>query len=135
MKFVWPMLLKQMEEREARIADGLAAAEKGQLELAEAQQKSIEEINKGKEQAATIISQAQKRHDEIVEEAKDDAKAEASRIKETALSEIEQEKEKARQDLRDQVASLAIAGAEQILMKEVDQAAHNEVLQKISQQL
>ena len=66
---------------------------------------------------------------------KDDAKAEATRIKESALSEIEQEKEKARQDLRDQVAALAISGAEQILMREVDQAAHNEVLAKISQQL
>ena len=135
MKFVWPMLLKQMEERETRIAEGLAAAEQGQKDFAEAQEKSSAEINKGKEQAATIIAQGQKRHDEIVEEAKDDAKAESDRIKENALSEIEQEKEKARQELRNQVAALAIAGAEQILMKEVDQAAHNEVLAKISQQL
>jgi F-type H+-transporting ATPase subunit b len=135
MKFVWPMLLKQMEERETRIADGLAAAEQGQKDFAEAKEKSAVEIEKGKEQAAKIISQAQKRHDEIVEEAKDDAKAEASRIKDSALSEIEQEKEKARQELRTQVAALAIAGAEQILMKEVDRAAHNDVLEKVSQQL
>tara|TARA_B110000196_G_C20837131_1_gene516555 strand:+ start:190 stop:660 length:471 start_codon:yes stop_codon:yes gene_type:complete len=135
MKFVWPMLLKQMEERETRIADGLAAAEQGQKDFAEAQEKSSAEINKGKEQAAAIIAQGQKRHDELVEEAKDDAKAESDRIKENALSEIEQEKEKARQELRNQVAALAIAGAEQILMKEVDQAVHNEVLAKISQQL
>jgi F-type H+-transporting ATPase subunit b len=135
MKFVWPMLLSQMEEREKRIADGLAAAEQGQKDFAEAQEKSSAEINKGKEQAANIISQAQKRHDEIVEEAKDDAKAEAARIKESALSEIEQEKEKARQELRSQVAALAVSGAEQILMREVDQNAHNEVLAKISQQL
>ena len=135
MKFVWPMLLRQMEERETRIADGLAAAEQGQKDFAEAQEKSAAEIDKGKEQAANIISQAQKRHDEIVEEAKDDAKAEASRIKESALSEIEQEKERARQELRSQVATLAVAGAEQILMREVDQNAHNEVLAKISQQL
>ncbi len=135
MKFVWPLLLKQMEERETRIADGLAAAEQGQKDFAEAKEKSAAEIEKGKEQAAKIISQAQKRHDEIVEEAKDDAKAEASRIKDSALSEIEQEKEKARQELRTQVAALAIAGAEQILMKEVDRAAHNEVLEKVSQQL
>jgi F-type H+-transporting ATPase subunit b len=134
-KYVWPMLLSQMEEREKRIADGLAAAEQGQKDFAEAQEKSSAEIEKGKEQAASIIASAQKRHDEIVEEAKDDAKAEASRIKESALSEIEQEKEKARQELRDQVAALAISGAEQILMREVDQAAHNEVLAKISQQL
>ena len=135
MKFVWPMLLKQMVERETRIADGLAAAEQGQKDFAEAQEKSSAEINKGKEKAATIIAQGQKRNDEIVEEAKEDARAESNRIKENALGEIEQEKEKARQELRNQVAALAIAGAEQILMKEVDQSAHNEVLAKISQQL
>ena len=135
MKYIWPFLLKQMNEREARIADGLAAAEQGQKDFAEAQQKSIDEINMGKEKAAQLISQAQKRHDEIVEEAKEDAKVEADRIKENALSEIEQEKEKARQELKNQVAALAIAGAEQILMREVDHNAHNEVLAKISQQL
>ncbi|MEQ8288899.1 MAG: F0F1 ATP synthase subunit B [Gammaproteobacteria bacterium] len=135
MKFVWPLLLNQMKEREARIADGLAAAEEGQKALAEAQQKSIDEVNKGKEKAAGIISQAQKRGDDIVEEAKETAKKESSRIKEQALSEIEQEKEKARQELKNQVATLAIAGAEQILMREIDQNAHNEVLAKISQQL
>lgn len=135
MKYVWPLLLNQMKEREARISDGLAAAEEGQKELAQAQQKSIDEVNKGKEKAAGIISQAQKRGDELVEEAKEAAKRESERIKEQALSEIEQEKEKARQDLRNQVATLAIAGAEQILMREVDQSTHNEVLAKISQQL
>mgnify|MGYP002621904036 CR=1 FL=1 len=135
MKFVWPFLLQQMKDREARIADGLAAAEQGQKDFAEAQQKSLDEINKGKEQAAKIISQAQKRGDEIVEEAKESAKVESQRIKDNALGEIEQEKEKARQDLKNQVAALAIAGAEQILMREVDHNAHNEVLAKISQQL
>ena len=135
MKFVWPLLLKGMEERQARIADGLAAAEQGQKDFADAQEKSTIEINKGKEQAATIISQAQKRGDEIVEEARDLSKKESERIKESAVSEIEQEKEKARQDLRNQVATLAITGAEQILMREVDQNAHNEVLTKISKEL
>ena len=134
-KFVWPLLLKGMEERQARIADGLAAAEQGQKDFADAQEKSTIEINKGKEQAATIISQAQIRGDEIVEEARDLAKKESERIKESAVSEIEQEKEKARQDLRNQVATLAITGAEQILMREVDQNAHNEVLTKISKEL
>ena len=135
MKFVWPLLLKGMEERQARIADGLAAAEQGQKDFADAQEKSTIEINKGKEQAATIISQAQKRGDEIVEEARDLAKKESERIKESAVSEIEQEKENARQDLRNQVATLAITGAEQILMREVDQNAHNEILTKISKEL
>ena len=80
MKFVWPLLLTAMEERQARIADGLAAAEQGQKDFAEAQEKSNIEINKGKEKAATIISQAQKRGDEIVEEARDLAKKESERI-------------------------------------------------------
>jgi F-type H+-transporting ATPase subunit b len=135
MKFVWPFMLKAMQDREARIADGLAAAEQGHKDFAEAQEKSTAEINKGKDQASTIISQAQKRGDELIEEAREAAKKEGERIKESAFDEIEQEKEKARQELRDQVAALAIAGAEQILMKEVDHAAHNEVLAKISQQL
>ena len=85
MKFVWPLLLNQMKEREARIADGLAAAEEGQKALAQAQQKSIDEVNKGKEKAAGIISQAQKRGDDIVEDAKEAAKRESERIKEQAL--------------------------------------------------
>ena len=135
MKFVWPLLLKAMQDREARIADGLAAAEQGQKDFAEAQEKSVTEIDKGKEKAATIISHAQQRGDEIVEEAREIAKKEGERIKEGALSEIEQEKEKTRQELKNQVAALAITGAEQILMREVDQAAHNEVLAKISQKL
>ena len=135
MQFVWPFLLKAMQDREARIADGLAAAEQGQKDFAEAQEKSTAEINKGKDKAATIISQAQMRGDEMIEEAREAAKKEGERIKEGALSEIEQEKEKARQELRNQVAALAITGAEQILMREVDHAAHNEVLAKISQQL
>ena len=135
MKFIWPFILKAMQEREARIADGLAAAEQGQKDFAEAQEKSTAEINKGKDQAATIISQAQKRGDELIEEAREAAKKEGERIKESALSEIEQEKEKARRELRNQVADLAIAGAEQILMREVDHAAHNKVLAKISEQL
>ena len=135
MKFVWPMLLKQMQEREARITDGLAAAEQGQKDFAEAQQKCSAELNKGRQQAANIISQAQKRGDEIVEEAQEKAKAEVARFKKSALNEIEQDKEKARQDLRSQVASLAIAGAEQILMKEVDHTAHDDVLEKICRRL
>ena len=135
MKFVWPLLLKQMQDREVRIADGLAAGEQGEQKLAAAEQRYKDAVEEGKQQAAKIISQAQKRGDEVIEEAKKTAKAEAVRIKESALGEIEQEKEKARQELKDHVTGLAIAGAEQILMREVDHAAHNEVLSKISRQL
>ncbi len=135
MKFVWPLLLKQMQDREARIADGLAAAEQGHKDFAEAQEKSSAEIGRGREQAARIIAQAQKRGNEIVEEAKVAARNEAQRIKEGALGEIEQEKEKARQELKNRVAALALGAAEQILIREVDQTAHNELLAKVSRQL
>ncbi|MCG8377917.1 MAG: F0F1 ATP synthase subunit B [Proteobacteria bacterium] len=135
MKFIWPLLLGMIEEREKRIADGLAAGEKGEQKLLDAEQRLQDAIDEGKQKAAEIISKAQKRGDEIVDEAREAAKGESARIKESALSEIEQEKEKARQELKDQVATLAITGAEQILMREVDHSAHNEVLKKISQQL
>ncbi len=135
MKFIWPLLLGMIEEREKRIADGLAAGEKGEQKLLDAEQRLQDAIDEGKQKAAEIISKAQKRGDEIVDEARETAKGESARIKESALSEIEQEKEKARQELKDQVATLAITGAEQILMREVDHSAHNEVLKKISQQL
>jgi len=135
MKFVWPLLLGMIEERERRIADGLAAGEKGEQKLIEAEQRFTAAVEEGKHKAAEIIGQAQKRGDEIIEEAKQSAKAEGQRQLEAAKSEIEQEKERARQELKQQVAALAIAGAEQILMREVDQNAHNDVLTKISAEL
>ncbi|MCG8324461.1 MAG: F0F1 ATP synthase subunit B [Thiotrichales bacterium] len=135
MKFVWPLLLGMIEEREKRIADGLAAAEEGEQKLEQAKSRLAEALEEGKTRAADIIAQAQKRGDEIIEEAKQTAKAEGERQLEAARGEIEQEKEQARQDLKQQVAVLAVTGAEQILMREVDQNAHNEVLQKISADL
>ncbi len=135
MKFIWPLLLKQMQEREARIADGLAAAEQGQKDLVEAREKSSTEIEKGKKQATDIIAQAQKRGDEIIEGARATAKTESMRIKESMLDEVEQEKEKARRELKKQVAVLAIAGAEQILKREVNETAHAEMLSEITQRL
>lgn len=132
MKFVWPLLLGMIEAREKRIADGLAAAEKGEQKLVDAEQKYSELVEEGKQQAANIIAQAQKRHDEIVEEAKENAREEGDRIKQSARSEIDQEKEMAREALRKQVGELALLGAEQILMREVDRKAHNDVLEKVS---
>lgn len=132
MTFVWPMLLRMMAEREKRIADGLAAAEQGQEKLTQAEQRYQELVEEGKQQAATIIAQAQKRGGEIVEEAKNTARVEAERIVEAGMHEVEQEKELAREELKSKVAALALAGAEQVLMREVDHKAHNEVLAKIS---
>ena len=135
MKFVWPLLLRVMAEREKRIADGLAAAEKGQEKLEQAERRYRELVEEGKQQAAHIIGQSQKRGDEIIEESQVAAKGEHKRILEAARHEIAQEKELARGDLRKQVAALALAGAEQILMREVDRKTHNELLDKISTRL
>ena len=135
MKYVWPPIINALEQRKKTIADGLAAGERGHQELELAQQRFAELVEEGKKKAVTILTQAQKRHDEIVEEAKMAAKKESEWIREGARSEIEQEKEIARQQLRQQVTELALQGAEQILMREIDRKAHNEVLNKISASL
>jgi F-type H+-transporting ATPase subunit b len=135
MKMIWPFIIAAMQEREKRIADGLAAAEKGQAALIEAEVKKSELLEEGKVQAAEIISQGQKRHDEIVEAAKDDALSEKGKILAAAQAEIDQQRTQTREQLRAEVATLALAGAEQILMREVDRNAHNDVLTKISAEL
>ncbi len=135
MKYVWPNIQKAMAEREQKIADGLAAAEKGKQELEQAEERSQELVNDGKQKASDIIAQAQKRGDEMIEEAKSDARTEAERVKASAQAEIDQEIAKAREKLKTEVAALAIAGAEQILMREVDKSAHNEVLDKVCAKL
>lgn len=135
MKYVWPHILKALEEREKRVADGLAAAEKGHHELELAQKRATEILRDGKEQSQGYINQAQKRADELVEEGKENARLEGERILAAARSEIEQERQQVKEELRQEVARLAIAGAEQILMREVDEAAHKEVLDKISTSL
>ena len=132
MKFVWPLLTGMMAAREKRIADGLAAGEQGRAKLAAAESRYGELLDEGKQKAAQIISQAEKRRDEIVEQAKQDARTEGRRLVDAAHSEIEQEKEQAREALRQQVAALALAGAGQILAREVDRNAHSELLGKIS---
>ena len=134
-KFVWPPILKALEERETRIADGLAAAERGKHELELAEQRSGDVIREGKDKAQGFISQAQKRGDEIIEAAKLGAQEEAERIKASAAAEIEQNRNRARDELRGQVAQLALAGAEQVLMREVDEQAHREVLDKLAADL
>ena len=132
MKFVWPFVIKALEERKKTIADGLAAAEKGQHELELAEHRATEILKEGKDKSQEYINQAQKRADEIVEEAKDNAKVEGDRIIAAAHAEIDQERQQVKEELRQQVATLAIAGAEQILAREVDEKAHKEVLDKIS---
>jgi F-type H+-transporting ATPase subunit b len=131
MKYIWPHIVNGLKTRETRIADGLAAAEKGQKKLEDAGHRYNEMVDEGKQKAVTIISHAQKRGDEIIEESKQSAREEGNRILESAKSDIEQDKERAREELKKQVAALALIGAEQILMREIDQKVHNEVLNKI----
>lgn len=135
MKYVWPPIMNALNERTKKIADGLAEAEKGHHELELAEKRSSEILREGKEKSREFIDQAQKRHDEIVDEAKDAAREEGERIKHAARVEIDQERQQAKDSLRAEVSALAIAGAEQILMREVDKNAHNEVLDKISASL
>lgn len=131
-KFVWPLIIQALEERKTTIADGLAAAEKGQHELLLAEKRAKEILHDGKEQSQGFIAQAQKRADEIVDESKETAHAEGERILIAARTEIEQERQRAKEELRQEVAQLAIVGAEQILMREVDRQTHKEILDKIS---
>lgn len=133
--YVWPPLVNALAERKKQISEGLAAAQRGQHEQELAEKKAAEHLKEAKGQASDIIVQAQKRAGEIVDEAKDDARTEAERIKIGADAEIEQEINRAREQLRQQVAVLAIAGAEKILKQEVNAEAHAGTLSALAEQL
>ncbi|MEY2700159.1 MAG: synthase subunit [Pseudomonadota bacterium] len=135
MKYVWPPLLKALEERKKKIAEGLAAAEKGQHEMELAEKKATAILREAKEQAAEIVSLAQKRANEVMDESRQAAKAEGERLVATARTEIDREVEQAKTALRAQVATLAITAAEKILQKEIDQDKHKSMLGKLSKQL
>jgi F-type H+-transporting ATPase subunit b len=134
-KFVWPYLQRAIEARQKTIADGLAAAEQGRRSLELSTRQADEEVKKARERAAELLAQADKRAAQLVEEAKNVAKEEGNREKAAAKAEIEQEVTRAREQLRDHVASLAVAGAEKILRREVDARAHAEFLDSIKKQL
>ncbi len=127
-KFVWPPMMKAIEQRQKQIAEGLAAAERGKQDLELAAKRSAEELQRARAQASEIISQAEKRGAAVVEEAKIAAKVEAERIVAGAQAEIEQEVFRAKETLRTQVALLAITGAEKILKREVDARTHAQLL-------
>lgn len=135
MKFVWPPIVKAMADRQAKIAEGLAAAERGVHEKELAQKRATEVLHEAKGQAGEIIGQAQKRANEIVDEAKGDARAEGARLLAAAQAEIEQEKNRVKEELREQVAALAIAAAEKILQKEIDAAQHKTLLDSVAKQI
>ena len=131
-KVLWGPLSEMMEARQKRIADGLAAAEKGKHEQELAEKRAKEVLQDAKGQAAEIIAQAQKRSSEIVEESKDNARVEGERIVTAAKAEIEREIAQAKEQLRSQLASVAIAGAEKILNKEVDANTHSAMLNELA---
>ena len=135
MKYIWPPLMAALEERNARISEGLAAAQRGQQDLENAQAKVGESLGEAKQQAQEIINQAQKRANEIVDEAKDGAREEADKIKVAASADIDQQVTAAREQLRKEVSVIALAGAEQILKREVDAKVHAEVLDELVAQI
>ena len=134
-RFVWPPLMRAIENRQKTIADGLAAGERGKHELELASQRSGEVVRDAKQRASEIIAQAEKRAAEIIEEAKGVAKDEGGRILAGAKAEVEQEVFRARETLRQQVAELALAGASKILRREVDAKAHADLLASIKAEL
>jgi F-type H+-transporting ATPase subunit b len=135
MKYIWPPLFDSLEERKKKIADGLAAAEKGQEQIILAEKKAIGVIKDAKEQSSEIVTLAQKRANEIVEESKDTAKKEGERLLLAAKAQIEQEMQQAKEVLRQQVADLALNAAEQILNAEIDKTKHQDIITKVSKQL
>src|SRR5215510_13274907 len=134
-KFVWPYMLRVIETRQKTIADGLAAAEQGKRSLETSTKQADEAIKEARNRAAEIIGQAEKRASQMIDEARNAAKDEGNREKAAAKAEIAQEVTRAREQLRDRVASLAVAGAEKILRREVDSKAHGDLLDSIKKQL
>ena len=134
-KVMWGPLSGIMEARQKRIADGLAAAEKGKHEQELAEKRATELLKEAKDQAQEIVAQGQKRASEIVEEAKEAARVEGERIVAAANAELEREVNQAREALRAQVAALAVAGAEKILKREIDAKAHEDLLNDLAAQI
>jgi len=135
MRFVWPPIMGMIEERQTTIADGLAAAEKGNRALAEAQVQIDQLVEDARGQARQIIDQANTRGGALVEEARAQADQERARILATAQAEVEQAVNRVREDLRSQVAAIAVAGAEKILAREIDAKAHEDLLDQLARQI
>lgn len=135
MKFVWPPLMAAIEKRQQEIADGLSSAERAKKDLDLAQTKAMEQIKEAKHQAAEIIEQANKRRAQIIDDANRDAMAEREKILTQAKAEIEAERNRAKEELRKQVAVLAVAGAEKILERQLDKAANSALVEKLVAEL
>ena len=135
MKYVWPPLVRAMDERKAKIADGLAAAERGHHEHELAEKRAKDTLVVAKQQAAEIKAAAEKQATVIIEEAREKAKEEGGRQLAAAQAEIAQETNKAREALRAKVAELAVLGAEKILRKEINADAHKDIVESVANQI
>jgi len=132
MKFIWPPLTAALAERQKKIADGLAAAEKGEKSLVEAQANVAELVRDARVQATKIVDQANRRANELVDEAKLSATAEGQRLVTAARAEVQLDQSRAREQLRKEVAALAVAGASKLLGREIDARAHADLLEKLA---
>jgi F-type H+-transporting ATPase subunit b len=135
MKYVWPPITKALDERAQKISDGLAAADKAKSELTSANKRVEEELAKTRTETATRLADAERRGQAIIEEAKTRATEEANKIVAAARAEAEQQTVQAREALREQVATLAVKGAEQILRKEVNAGVHADLLSRLKTEL
>jgi F-type H+-transporting ATPase subunit b len=135
MKFGWPGIMAAIEERQAKIADGLAADDRSKKDLAQAEEKVNEVLREARVKANEIIAQAEARRLQIIDAAKDEAVAEAQRVKAAADAEIEQSANKAREELRKQVSTLALAGAEKLIRREIDGNAHKALLDELASEI
>jgi F-type H+-transporting ATPase subunit b len=135
MKYVWPPIIGAIEERQKKIADGLAASERGVKDLELAQSKVTGQLKEAKTQAAQIIEQAKKRGSQIVDEEAQRGHQERENIIAQGYSEIEAERNRAKEDLRKQVSALAVAGAEKILGRQIDAAAQSDIVEKLVAEL
>jgi F-type H+-transporting ATPase subunit b len=135
MKFIWPVLINAIEARQTEIADGLAAAEKGRTSLASAESEAKQVIDEARQQAKSILDQAHTRANEIVDAAKGEGEVEKGKLLAGAQAELEVELNRARDELRGQVAAIAMAGAEQILAREIKPETHRELLDGLAEKL
>lgn len=135
MKFVWPPLMKALDERAQKITEGLAAADRGKAEMAAAEKRAQAELSSARDEGQKRITDAEKRALGIIEDAKKTAAEEAARIIAAAKADAEQQVSRAREELRGQVATLAVSGAEQILKREINSAAHADLLTQLKAEL
>lgn len=135
MKFVWPPIMKALDERASKIADGLAAADKAKADLALAEKKVVEELRKARESAGDVRGIAEKQAAKILDDARSDANRIIAQAREAAEGEAASAAQRAREEIRDQVATLAVAGAERILRREIDAKVHGDLLANLKQEL